>query len=426
MNQLREHNGQLKTLFELLRNNKKNSTEYNPSLDYIDSVMREYIGIDAMRDSGTFFTGDTLSIELINSAKLHIDDASIILDPTCGAGNLLIAASRKFSTHNTLKQTLEIWGMQLFGFDLYESFVEATKLRIILDAINRGCLINCTLEEALSLLPNIKVVDAMNICKDDITGITHIIMNPPFCLWESPGYDFWKKGKVNASAIIFSHYIDIMSSTAEVISILPDVLRSGSRYSSWREYITKKIQGNVNIIGQFNKNTDVDVFIISGNQSEFHAPIEWITSINDSENTLSKYCKVSVGRVVAYRDPEIGPSYPFIHPRNVPMWGILDSSTERRKFGGTVITPPFIVIRRTSRPGDKYRAIGTIIVGMEPIAVENHLIIVQPFSASFSECERILKQLQHEDTNDFLNNRIRCRHLTVEAIKQIPYSRSDE
>ncbi len=421
MNKLREHNGQLKTMFELLRKDIGADSKYDSSLDYIDSVMRANIGIEAMRNSGTFFTGDTLSLELINSTQSSIDSTSFILDPTCGAGNLLIAASRKFPVQESLKLTLSIWGKQLFGFDLYESFVEATKLRIILDAINRGCVIDCNLDDAMHFLSNIKVTDAMAVASADIAQITHIVMNPPFCLWESPESTFWKKGKVNAAAIIYAHYLEIMTSNTELLSILPDVLRSGSRYKAWREHVSYIMSAKVSIFGQFNKSTDVDIFIITGKKGYDCSPIDWMTNEHGSNITLSMFCNISVGRVVAYRDPEIGQNYPFIHPRNVPMWGILSEFSERRCFDGTVIKPPFVVIRRTSRPGDKYRAIGTIITGVESVAVENHLIIVQPHTPTLKKCQEILALLKHDSTNNFLNSRIRCRHLTVEAIKQIPY-----
>ena len=43
-----------------------------------------------------------------------------------------------------------------------------------------------------------------------------------------------------------------------------------------------------------------------------------------------------------------------------------------------LIMPPFVVVNRTSSPRDRLRATATIIKGTEPVAVENHLIILSP------------------------------------------------
>ena len=56
----------------------------------------------------------------------------------------------------------------------------------------------------------------------------------------------------------------------------------------------------------------------------------------------------------------------------------------------------------------------------EYIAVENHMIIASPKSGKVEDCIALLNILKSRETNDFLNNRIRLRHLTVSAIKDIP------
>lgn len=81
-----------------------------------------------------------------------------------------------------------------------------------------------------------------------------------------------------------------------------------------------------------------------------------------------------------------------------------------------------MVIRRTSSPKDKYRASGAIISGKELVAVENHLIIIKPKNNTVKACNELLDLLKSESTNSFLNSRIRCRHLTVSAVKNIPYA----
>ncbi|MDR6985383.1 hypothetical protein J2X32_004048 [Rheinheimera pacifica] len=424
MNQLIEHNNSLRSLYESYENNDDvQKHNYVASLNEIDNVMRKVLGIELMKESGTFFTGDELAEVLLSSFRSPFNVDSVILDPTCGAGNLLIACSRRLPIEKGLQSTLLIWGRILWGGDLFQSFVEATKLRIIIEAINRGCEIDCNLDTAYSLLSNIKVFDALDATAVDIKDVTHLVMNPPFCNWSPPKNSFWKQGNVNAAAVVLEHYLRISPSQTQVSSILPDVLRSGSRYGYWRDMVQSYTSCFVNIIGRFNRKTDVDVFILAGETTNgFEEKIDWLQVHSGNVSTIADSYEVSVGKLVAYRDKEEGTDYPYIHPKNVPAWSEVANYPERRKFLGKAVLPPFVVIRRTSSPSDKFRAIGAIIDGKEPIAVENHLIVVKPLTGGISECRKLLRVLKSEETNKFLNVRIRCRHLTVEAVKEIPYS----
>jgi len=116
----------------------------------------------------------------------------------------------------------------------------------------------------------------------------------------------------------------------------------------------------------------------------------------------------------------MGSEYPYFHSKNTPGWEVLEDISETRRFQGKVISPPFVIIKRTSSPGDKYRATATIINLKSMVAVENHLIVIKPKNNSLAECKKLLKILRAEKTNDFLNKRIRLRHLTVQVIKDIP------
>jgi hypothetical protein len=93
---------------------------------------------------------------------------------------------------------------------------------------------------------------------------------------------------------------------------------------------------------------------------------------------------------------------------------------DTRQYRGRVYNTPFVAIRRTSRPGHPYRATATIISGKTPVAVENHLIVCQPKNNTLKMCKALLAHLKTAMTNKFLDERIRCRHLTVGAIQEIP------
>lgn len=417
MIQLAEHNDFLR---KLISTSDKMLLDQAIDLDSFDMILREYLLIDDMRESGCFFTGQDLARKVIGSLKKPISSDSIVLDPTCGAGNLLIECSRGLKVCETLSATLELWGKVLWGFDLYSSFIEAAKLRLIVEAIRRGAHNDCEIEDAFDLMPNIRVQDALSVTCDDLSPVTHSIMNPPFTIWNSPRNNYWKNGKVNAAGVVFDLYLRMFPEDCNLSAVLPDVLRSGSRYAEFRRFVETKINGMCSIWGRFNAKTDVDVFILSGVILEKSVgKINWGPDMA-GYLSLAEIYDVCVGPLVSYRDPEEGPEYPYFHPKNSIAWTTISKETELRRFKGRVLMPPFVVVKRTSSPSDKYRASATIINLKKHVAVENHMIVIQPKSKSLADCQRLLEVLRSDKTNDFLNDRIRLRHLTVSAIKDIP------
>ena len=177
--------------------------------------------------------------------------------------------------------------------------------------------------------------------------------------------------------------------------------------------------------GQFDKWTDVDVFTVKLLRSEpkKSAKVKWWKTVKGvRDGKVGDYFKVHVGAVVPHRDPELGPNVAYVHAKTLPAWGRLKRITERRRFDGTLFLPPFVAVRRTSRPGDK-RAVATIISGIRNVAVENHLVVLLPNKKTISECKELLRVLKYPETNRWLDKRIRCRHLTVESLKEMPFWR---
>lgn len=418
MNQLSLHNQDLRNLID---NSCLEPISSIVDLDSIDTVLRECLTLGQMREAGSFFTGQALASKTINSFEKALTLNSRVLDPTCGAGNLLIECSRKLGVRDTLSETLEEWGEILWGFDIHESFIEATKLRLIIDALNRGVQKNCSIEQAISYFKNIKIMDAMLATKEDLKSITHVVMNPPFSIWSSPNKNYWKQGKINAAGIVLDHYLRVLPNECNLIAILPDVLRSGSRYNLFREFCSLKMHATCKLWGRFNSKTNVDVFILSGKitESDNLKNILWQEDLGNYE-PLSTQFDVCTGPLVAYRDLELGNEYPYFNSKNTIAWETINEVNQTRKFQGKVISPPFILVKRTSSPGDKYRATATIINLKTMVAVENHLIVIKPKNNSLRDCKKLLKILKSNKTNNFLNQRIRLRHLTVEVIKSIP------
>jgi hypothetical protein len=393
------------------------------SAKQVERHLRALIPIEELRDAGSFFTGDDMAVDAADCFGNTISRKSFIIDPACGAGNLLIASSKKLPVfRSSLRKTLTVWGQCLAGFDLFPEFVDATKLRLILEAVSRGAVSDLrNIEDAKKLFPFIQEGDAF-VCGTTLANATHIIINPPYYKMDAAESCEWADGKINAAA----KFMDLVALNATkgtlVSAILPDVLRSGSRYAKWRGLLSSKFKCSVLSAGRFDSNTDVDVFLLSGEASPSGCEPDWL-GVKHSAKTVGNYFDISIGPVVPYRDKKAGKSSPYIHPRQLPLWTEVrvEDIEETWDYAGTLKTPPFIAIRRTSSPSDAYRAGGILINGKLPVAVENHLIVVRPKSGRVGDCRKLLKVLQNKNTNDFLNQRIRCRHLTVSAVKEIPW-----
>lgn len=421
MKQLQNHIKTLRDVFEKKENVlTKDILNEMTNLDSIDTVLRNYLSIEDMREAGSFFTGSSLATAAVNAFKNPITSNSIILDPTCGAGNLLLQCSREINIETSLTMTLKKWGCILWGFDIHQSFIEVTKLRIVMEALSRGAKKDCSIEDALNLLSNITCEDALLVTKERLSTVTHSIMNPPFSIWPSPNTNYWPNAKINSAGIVFDAYLRVLPENCSISAILPDVLRSGSRYKKFRDFVSTKMQAECNIWGLFNKKTNVDVFILSGNKAhKNNENISWFNDLGEYTK-LSEYFDVCIGPLVAYRDPETGLLYPYFYSKNSPAWETVEKANEYRRFSGKVIKSPFVIVKRTSSPSDKYRASATLINLNSLSAIENHMIVITPKNGSLTDCHKLMEKLRSKEVNTFINNRSRMRHLTVGLINDIP------
>jgi hypothetical protein len=211
----------------------------------------------------------------------------------------------------------------------------------------------------------------------------------------------------------------------EILAILPEVLRAGAFSRHWRDRVSELAEvHSVEPYGTFDDSADVDVFLLrlvrrhDGSRKNVKL---WPSPKETSHTTVSDFFDVHVGRVVPHRDPELGPEYPYIHPRCAPPWTTMREFNEVRKHSGVAYQAPFVAIRRTSRPGHPYRAAATIIAGKQFVAVENHFIVCKPKDNTLNSCRQLMRQLKTDVVNNFLDRRIRCRHLTVGSVGAIPF-----
>ena len=380
--------------------------------------LRNAVPLEARRAAGAFFTGSDMAAKVLPATALRGLSKARILDPACGVGDLLIRCARFIPVRKTLPETLEFWGTRLSGYDLQAEFISATRARLVLMAIERGVKFDGrALPPLNTLFPDIRVGDGLSALSS--TGATHIVMNPPFTLSEAPKGTDWASGMITKAATFMATAVANAPAGAKIVAILPDVLRSGSRYLHWRRFIERhaKVE-SVDVLGQFDPHADVDVFAMS---AHVRVPANWNVTSRPSTTAIENLFSVYVGPVVPFRDPYRGPRRAYITVPMLKAWGVHDAAGRYRKYAKRTFKPPFVAVRRTSRPNDRFRAVGTIIVGSRRVAVENHLLVLVPHDGTLARCRELLKLLQSPQTNEWLNQRIRCRHLTVTALRDLPW-----
>ena len=389
-------------------------------------VIRTLVPLGQLRKSGIFFTNHLLADKLIEPLRGDIESGSTITDPTCGVGNLLIACAKLLPVEGDINSTLQLWGAKLKGFDLHSELVRAAKIRLVLLAIHRGAVSNKKISSLDHFFPHICAADGLSNGLD----AKCIVINPPYGMVDAPKQCTWASGRVSHAAVFLEKCVKEVLPDTKIIALLPDVLRTGTRYSRWRELIGSYAEIlSIEIVGQFDRVTDVDVFILRLIKRSLPR-IEkcwWNTGGKELQSkpirTVGDIFNVHIGSVVPHRNPKKGRWYPYIHAKLLPPWTTIDidSGFSKIRFGGTTFDPPFIVVRRTSRPGDKFRATATLIIGEKPAAVENHLIVLQPRNGTLEVCEQLLGLLKSACVTNWLDNRIRCRHLTISSISELPW-----
>ena len=128
---------ELKTSIE--NYNQGNITFFKQNeIEVINAHIKENFTAEYLKKIGAFFTEPLLSLKAIQLFQNAITVESVVLDPSCGVGSLLIESSRQLGVRPLLSDTLKEWNNVLKGFDTQRDFIEISKLRIVLEALNRG------------------------------------------------------------------------------------------------------------------------------------------------------------------------------------------------------------------------------------------------------------------------------------------------
>jgi hypothetical protein len=386
--------------------------------------LRELVSRSQILRAGAFFTSEDLGRRLVEAASKNQHAFKSAWDPTCGAGDLLLRWSEKLPVFDNLHTTLEHWGECLHGLDIHREFIAVAKRRLTLAAIGRGSSLGRGgISNIDRWFPNLRQRSLLR-GKVSVPNSSAILMNPPFKMIATPeDCRSWSSGRVSFAAVAALRCLAAAAPGQQISALLPDVLRSGSRYAAWRQKIEELVtDSTVDLVGKFSSQANVDVFVLNAEVGRSPQPcIQWLGQDSvKSERTLEVICDIRVGTVIPHRHMPVGRLVPFLDTGNAPAWSEITNIREKRRYAGTCVKGPFLAMRRTSSPSDNWRAVTTMVNTRLSVALENHLISIRPNDGSPDTCRKIKDHLQSKTVREWLDRRIRCRHLTVAAIKQIP------
>jgi len=407
-------------LFQQYVDKLKRAREVDPDPN---EALRNLIPLKVRRRAGAFFTTTGLADTLVRPFSSELRATPTVLDPACGAGDLLIASARHFKSFKDRDRRLEEWSQRVHGRDLFEEFVLAARVRMYLAATKSSTRVPSLKE----LFQNVRSGCSLSTT-EMYAAASHIVLNPPFTLVAAPDACEWRNGRVSAAALFLELAAKHGSPGTRIAAVLPDVLRSGTGYEKWRAMVERYLHvESVTVAGRFARWADVDVFLLHAvvrTPSQRRCSGKWVPT-KAADDTVGERFTVSVGPLVDYRSPKQGYRRPYLTVDGAPSWTTISSDQVKRhrRFLGTLFKPPFVLVRRTSRFGDTHRAVATIVTGRRLVAVENHLIVLVPHEKSLVACNELMQVLKSKKTTRWLDARIRCRHLTVSALRTVPWRR---
>ena len=414
LNELIESPGPQSKIEALEWLNGRTGSEISKSMPRIDRKNGDIFLTGAYR-SGLLFRGW--------NSRLRVNPT--ILDPACGSGDLLLSAAKRLPVGPSPQSTLQLWGNCLVGWDLQPDLVKITKLRLGLLAVVR---VNEPVEGEIDVdaaLPEIKQLDAtIGFASQEKYDL--IAMNPPFSAVRKIKIGAVKATKTTQAGWFLEKAVTALKPKGHLLALLPEVLRSGSSYERLREFVENELSiSRIDLLDQFGSDADIHTFLIAGMKGNSFSKKTWKQAnerIHKEQETLAGHCDVKTGSVVPHRDPEQFDLKPYLTSHDLSKTETLKTKDlPKRGFKGEGIRPPFVAIGRTSRPGDIPRINATIVTSGEAVLIENHVVAIQPHVNSREACEQLVERLHSTYVESHLDRRIRLRHLTIDAIRGIPW-----
>jgi len=387
-------------------------------------ALEEHVSRAVRSTDGIFFSGKVLASYVASRIRKKLEGGATVADPACGAGDLLLACAAHFAREVNLTSKMKSWGERLLGIDLHQTFIDAAKARLTLSAASApGVNLNTGLPK--KCLMKIQQGNYFDHIKE-IAEVDCVVMNPPFATILAPENCCWASGSVQLAGLFLATALENAKDGQEIVAVLPDVLRSGTRYARWRSFVaTSSSIKKIHVHGRFDEQTDVDVFVlhlVKDGSKKNKLTSSWILTDKKqlaNKTEASQSFKVSVGAYVPFRAKKSDPLVDYLCVADAIPDGEVFASNKCH-FDGTLHSTPFVVIRRTSNPSDPRRVIPTLIEGPAKVAIENHLIVLSPLDGTLASCRKLMKSLKNPEIDKWMNNAIRCRHLTTAIVKKLP------
>lgn len=401
----------------------KASTDKNRHADGLATAMvYDVLSLSDRRKHGIFFSGAAWAKTLVS--QLDVNRWERFIDPSVGTGDLLLEICLRLPLEDTVLATLSAWSERLAAIDLRESFLHIAWARIQSLANSRHTELNGR-SEAFAPLPlpaSFRVGDALEMALELKMGDC-VIMNPPYQRVIAPASSFVGAGKRSAAALHIEHVLNNAQTGVGVVALIPDVLRSGTSYRRFRAELSQRLQViDFSPFGSFGSSADVDVAVLVGTTDKTPSKVNSSINIQPTNAKLvGDSFSVKVGPVVPHRAPKTDVMYGYLTAKNAATWEEISQPNHFESFQARLETGPFVIVRRTSSPSDKKRARASLVTYKKELLVENHLLILKPYSGKVKECRALMKLLKDSRTDQWLNDHIRCRHLTVSALSTLPW-----
>ncbi len=290
-------------------------------------AFRQAIDLAKRRDAGTFFSGPAIASLLAESLEAEVSENAVVADPTCGMGDLLLAYADRLPVAGSLCETIRLWSERLAGLDLREDLVRMTKVRLVMLARARGGF-GDLIDQIDDTFPMIQMGDALS--KSPVLQKAEgFLFNPPFGQTLPKTKPAWSAGQINAAALFLDALVGGDARPKPIAAVLPEVLRSGSRYGRFRDHLAGMgLVGAVHSQGRFDPWTDVDVFTTLLKPASEGGL--WRDPDAPAKVTVGSDFTVRVGAVVPHRHEAAGPERPYLCAKTTPAW---DGASRRGSAG---------------------------------------------------------------------------------------------
>lgn len=404
--------------FSEKRNNANQPSVVDVTGEWTTAAIYEVLSRSDRREHGIFFSGKDWARILVS--QVDTNRWNRFIDPSVGNGDLLVEVCLTLPLGESPIQTLEQWGARLGAIDLRLSFLRIAWHRIQSVAFQRHGQ-DLPRDHSIVLPASFKHGDALKVDLELRRGDC-LLMNPPYQRIQVPVGSGLGRGKRSAAALHLERMLSMSPVGVGVVALVPDVMRSGTLYKAFRKALSSRVDlKRFAAFGNFGAHADVDVAVIVGITRDSSPPEVEASPSNCQRETVGDLFDVSVGPVVPHRNLETGKALPYLTPHNAPAWEEIGRPSEQAQYAATPRRGPLVLVRRTSSPSDRARARATIVNYAGEMLIENHLLICVPKDGQIDTCRRLARSLSDARTSEWLNEQIRCRHLTVASVSRLPW-----